>query len=249
MKNKLSILFLLVLIALVILLGVITFINLKSGDRYKKQVLSQAQQKYESRTIPSKRGSIYDSNGNLLAVSNKVYNVILDCQAVNSDSDYMDPTVKALVDIFGIDEGDIRTRLTSESTKDSQYQILKKQVSMDDKQAFEDYCDTSAEDLSAKEIEERRNVQGVWFEEDYLRVYPYNETACDTLGFTFSRDTADYGIEGYYNSTLTGTDGRQYGYLNDDSWNSADRGKMGECIYGIYRSQEYRCDRGGSLQW
>ena len=72
MKNKLSILFLLVLIALVILLGVITFINLKSGDRYKKQVLSQAQQKYESRTIPSKRGSIYDSNGNLLAVSNKV---------------------------------------------------------------------------------------------------------------------------------------------------------------------------------
>lgn len=217
MKNKLSILFLLVLIALVILLGVITFINLKSGDRYKKQVLSQAQQKYESRTIPSKRGSIYDSNGNLLAVSNKVYNVILDCQAVNSDSDYMDPTVKALVDIFGIDEGDIRTRLTSESTKDSQYQILKKQVSMDDKQAFEDYCDTSAEDLSAKEIEERRNVQGVWFEEDYLRVYPYNETACDTLGFTFSRDTADYGIEGYYNSTLTGTDGRQYGYLNDDS--------------------------------
>ena len=217
MKNKLSILFLLVLIALVILLGVITFINLKSGDRYKKQVLSQAQQKYESRTIPSKRGSIYDSNGNLLAVSNKVYNVILDCQAVNSDSDYMDPTVKALVDIFGIDEGDIRTRLTSESTKDSQYQILKKQVSMDDKQAFEDYCDTSADDLSAKEIEERRNVQGVWFEEDYLRVYPYNETACDTLGFTFSRDTADYGIEGYYNSTLTGTDGRQYGYLNDDS--------------------------------
>ena len=217
MKNKLSILFLLVLIALVILLGVITFINLKSGDRYKKQVLSQAQQKYESRTIPSKRGSIYDSNGNLLAVSNKVYNVILDCLAVNSDSDYMDPTVKALVDIFGIDEGDIRTRLTSESTKDSQYQILKKQVSMDDKQAFEDYCDTSADDLSAKEIEERRNVQGVWFEEDYLRVYPYNETACDTLGFTFSRDTADYGIEGYYNSTLTGTDGRQYGYLNDDS--------------------------------
>lgn len=217
MKNKLSILFLLVLIALVILLGVITFINLKSGDRYKKQVLSQAQQKYESRTIPSKRGSIYDSRGTLLAVSNKVYNVILDCQAVNSNSDYMDPTVKALVDIFGIDEGDIRTRLTSESTKDSQYQILKKQVSMDDKQAFEDYRDTSAEDLSAKEIEERRNVQGVWFEEDYLRVYPYNEVACDTLGFTFSRDTADYGIEGYYNSTLTGTDGRQYGYLNDDS--------------------------------
>ena len=37
--------------------------------------------------------------------------------------------------------------------------------------------------------------------------------ACDTLGFTFSRDTADYGLEGYYNSSLTGADGRQYGYF------------------------------------
>ena len=33
----------------------------------------------------------------------------------------------------------------------------------------------------------------------------------------FSRDTADYGIEGYYNSSLTGIDGRQYGYFSDDS--------------------------------
>ena len=66
-------------------------------------------------------------------------------------------------------------------------------------------------------ILEKNNIQGVWFEEDYLRVYPYNELACDTLGFTFSRDTADYGIEGYYNSSLTGIDGRQYGYFSDDS--------------------------------
>ena len=48
MKNKLSILFLCVLGALVVLLGVITYINFHSGEKYKKQVLSQAQQKYQN---------------------------------------------------------------------------------------------------------------------------------------------------------------------------------------------------------
>ena len=96
MKNKLSILFLCVLGALVVLLGVITYINFHSGEKYKKQVLSQAQQKYQNRTIPSKRGSIYDRNGNLLATSNKVYNVILDCRTINSETDYIEPTIRAL---------------------------------------------------------------------------------------------------------------------------------------------------------
>ena len=89
---------------------------------------------------------------------------------------------------------------------------------MDDKKAFEDYCSIPDDtEMTREEIQEKNNIQGVWFEEDYLRVYPYNELACDTLGFTFSRDTADYGIEGYYNSSLTGIDGRQYGYFSDDS--------------------------------
>ena len=85
MKKKLVILFSLVLLALVALTLRITYINATSGSKYKKQVLSQAQQKYESQTLPAKRGDIYDKNGNILATSNKVYNVILDCKTVNSD--------------------------------------------------------------------------------------------------------------------------------------------------------------------
>lgn len=213
MKKKLSILLFCVLGALIVLLGVITYINFQSGDKYKKQVLSQAQQKYQNRTMPAKRGTIYDRNGNILATSNKVYNVVLDCKAVNSDEDYLDPTVNALVTIFGLDEGELRTRLTSDKTKESRYQIVKKQVSMDDKKAFEDYCSIPDDtEMTREEIQEKNNIQGVWFEEDYLRVYPYNELACDTLGFTFSRDTADYGIEGYYNSSRTGIDLPNEGY-------------------------------------
>ena len=221
MRKKLVMLFCAVLLALVALTARITYINATSGSKYKKQVLSQAQQRYENRVLPARRGDIYDRNGNLLATSNKVYNVILDCKAVNEKEEYTEPTVRALVDILGLDEKEIRSRLSAEDTKNSQYQILKKQLSMDEKKAFEEATeipeDLEESGLTKAEIEERRNVKGVWFEEDYLRIYPFNESACDTIGFTLSRDVADIGLESYYNSTLMGADGRQYGYFNNNA--------------------------------
>ena len=218
MKKKLAVLFSLVLLALVGLVARITYINATSGSKYRKQVLSQAQQKYENQTLPAKRGDIYDRNGNILATSNKVYNVVLDCLEVNKDQDSVEPTIKALVEVLGLDEDEMRKLLTDSSTKKSQYQIVKKQISMDDKKAFEKYEDPGDDsELTATQLKERSRITGVWFEEDYLRSYPFNETACDTVGFTLSRDVADAGLEGYYNATLTGVDGRQYGYINNNS--------------------------------
>ena len=218
MKGKLAGLFGAVLLALVCLLGRITYINATNGDKYKKQVLTQAQQKFENDVLPAKRGNIYDRNGNILATSNKVYNVILDCKTVNSDPDYVEPTIRALKEILGIDEEKVRSLLSDSRTSQSQYQILLKQLSMDKKKEFEAYT-TVEEDspLSDTEKKERGNVKGVWFEEDYLRSYPFKSLACDTIGFTLARDVADVGIESYYNSTLMGADGRQYGYLNSQS--------------------------------
>ena len=218
MKKKLAVLFGLVLLALGVLTGALTYINVRSGNNYKRLVLAQAQQKYENKTLPAKRGDIYDRNGNLLATSKKVYNVILDCKVVNSDSDYVEPTIRALTDILGLDETDIRTRLTDPATAESQYQILKKELPLDSKKAFEEYTEQTVQNgLTAEQAKERQLVKGIWFEEDYHRSYPFNELACDTIGFTLSRDTADTGLEGYYNSTLTGADGRRYGYFNNDS--------------------------------
>lgn len=218
MKGKLAGLFGAVLLALVCLLGRITYINATNGDKYKKQVLTQAQQKFENDVLPAKRGNIYDRNGNILATSNKVYNVILDCKTVNSDPDYVEPTIRALKEILGIDEEKVRSLLSDSRTSQSQYQILLKQLSMDKKKKFEAYT-TVEEDspLSDTEKKERGNVKGVWFEEDYLRSYPFKSLACDTIGFTLARDVADVGIESYYNSTLMGADGRQYGYFNSQS--------------------------------
>ena len=218
MKGKLAGLFGAVLLALVCLLGRITYINATNGDKYKKQVLTQAQQKFENDVLPAKRGNIYDRNGNILATSNKVYNVILDCKTVNSDPYYVEPTIRALKEILGIDEEKVRSLLSDSRTSQSQYQILLKQLSMDKKKEFEAYT-TVEEDspLSDTEKKERGNVKGVWFEEDYLRSYPFKSLACDTIGFTLARDVADVGIESYYNSTLMGADGRQYGYFNSQS--------------------------------
>jgi stage V sporulation protein D (sporulation-specific penicillin-binding protein) len=217
MRRKLVWSFGVVILALVGLAIRITYINATSGDKYRRQVLTQSQQQYESRVIPFKRGDILDTSGTILATSEKVYNVILDCNVVNSNEDYVEPTVNALVSILGLDEDMIREKLTSEETSSSQYQIIQRELSITDKQEFEDYCETEGKELTDEEKTERRNVQGVWFEETYLRTYPMESLACDVIGFTYSGDTADWGIEGYYSDTLNGVDGRQYGYFNSNA--------------------------------
>ena len=198
----------------------ITVVNASQGKQYSKQVLSQSQQKYDSRVIPFKRGDITDRNGVVLATSEKVYKVILDCKVVNTKEEYVEPTIKALVDVLGLDEETIREKLEDETTKSSQYQILQSNVSINQKKAFEDYTDVSSDEsketLTKEEIAERSNVKGVWFEEDYRRVYPLNSTASHLVGFTYTGNTADWGIEGYYSSTLNGVNGRQFGYYNSD---------------------------------
>lgn len=198
----------------------ITVINASQGKQYSKQVLSQSQQKYDSRVIPFKRGDITDRNGVVLATSEKVYKVILDCKVVNTKEEYVEPTIKALVDVLGLDEETIREKLEDKTTKSSQYQILQSNVSINQKKTFEDYTDVSSDEaketLTKEEIAERSNVKGVWFEEDYRRVYPLNSTASHLVGFTYTGNTADWGIEGYYSSTLNGVNGRQFGYYNSD---------------------------------
>ena len=109
MRTKLVGLFLVVILAFVALAIRITVINAKSGDTYKKKVLTQSQQQYSSRTIPFKRGDILDTNGTLLATSEKVYNLILDPavllenQSDQPEKDCVEPTLQALVTYFGLE--------------------------------------------------------------------------------------------------------------------------------------------------
>lgn len=216
MQIKLMVLFAFILFILVGLNIRIAFITAKSGDKYAKQVLSQ--QRYDSRTIPYRRGEIQDANGNVLAKSEQVYNVVLDCYAVNGNKEYVEPTVRALVSVLGLDETDIRKRLTSEETKQSQYQVLKREVSITDKKKFEEYASPSDRKQFTKEaLEERDNIQGVWFESYYIRKYPMSTMASNVVGFSNTANDGACGLEAYYTDVLNGVNGREYGYLNEDS--------------------------------
>ncbi|MDY3917483.1 MAG: penicillin-binding transpeptidase domain-containing protein [Candidatus Limivivens sp.] len=203
---------------LLVLVGLnirIAYINMKSGDTYTRKVLSQKQ--YDSQTIPYRRGEIQDRNGNVLARSEKVYNLILDCYQVNSKEEYIEPTIRALVSVMGVEEATARNLITSEETKDSRYKILRKQVTEEEKEALEDYTDTSVEGLSAEQVKEKSRVKGIWFEESYQREYLMDTLASNVIGFSNSQNQGACGVEAYYDDILNGTNGREYGYLNTDS--------------------------------
>ena len=215
MQIKLMAVFAFVLLLLVALNLVIAHINVTNGDKYAKQVLSQ--QTYDSRTIPFRRGEIQDRNGNVLAKSEKVYNVVLDCEAINSMEDYVEPTIAAVSEVFDLDSAAVRECICGEETKESRYQVIKKEISLEEKQAFEDYTDTSEDrNLSDAKREELNNIQGVWFEEDYVRTYPMDTLACTVIGFANKLNDGISGLESYYTEILNGVDGREYGYLNQD---------------------------------
>lgn len=121
MQKKLLGVFAFVLLVLVILNLKIAYINIKSGDKYAKQVLSQKE--YDSRTIPYRRGEIQDRNGNVLARSEKVYTVILDCKAVNEKEAYLEPTVPGSGLLLRPRCGEATKPYHSGGHKNSQYQV------------------------------------------------------------------------------------------------------------------------------
>ncbi len=204
MQKKLVVLYLLILASFLGLSARLFLINRDNGEEYKKQVLSH--QEYDSVTIPFKRGEIIDSNGTVLAVSNKVYNVILDTKLVLRKEDYLEPTLSALNRFFDIDTSAVRAYIAEHP--ESSYYVMARRVEYEKKTAFEEFC---------KDEEQGKNIKGVWFEDEYKREYPNGSLACDVIGFTTGDNAGTYGLEEYYNDTLSGINGRQYGYLNDDS--------------------------------
>ncbi len=192
------------------------YIEHTSGKKYEKKVLSQ--QKYDSTVIPYQRGNITDCKGTILATSVDVYNVILDCKVLNSDSADIDPTIDALITCFPqLNETDLRNLITDKPK--SQYNVLAKKLSYEEIQAFEDMqaAEKEASDKKSGDAEKKGKINGVWFEKEYQREYPYGSLASAVVGFTTSGNLGMNGVENSYNSVLNGTNGREYGYLNSDS--------------------------------
>ena len=209
-RKKLVIIFVILLVFICILIGRLIFINLTSSDKYARIVM--AQMDYDSKTIPFKRGDIRDRNGTVLAASKKVYNLVLDPYVVlNSNGECTKPTAEAIEEFFGIDASEVYKVL--DDSPESRYIVMAKELDYDTVKAYQNFMDS--EDESDKE--KSAYVKGIWFEEEYLRKYPYDSLAAALIGFTVKGNEGTWGIEGYYNDMLNGTDGREYGYLSEES--------------------------------
>lgn len=204
MRKKLVFLFFIVLLAFVGLSVRLFMINKENGENYKRKILSQ--QNYVSTTLPYKRGDILDTNGTKLAYSEKVYNLVVDSSIINSVEGALEPTLAALDACFDVDINELRNYIVT--NKDDRYHVLFKKLE------YEEIADFVEMQSNPSEYP---NIKGIWFESEYKRVYPYGSLACDTIGFTVGKDIGSFGLEEYYNSILNGTDGREYGYLTDDS--------------------------------
>lgn len=209
MRTKLVVLFVAIVLAFVFLVGRVTYINAKNGEKYTKIVLDQ--QQYNSRVIPFKRGDILDRNGTVLATSMRVYNVILDAYVMLAKDDKDDKQAIAevkdvLEECFEIDREVIDEIVDKKAS--SRYNILKKKVSYKQAQKFQEYLDDK---------ENYPYISCVWLEQDYIRKYPYDTLASDVIGFTVAGNVGNAGIESSYNDILNGTNGREYGYLDTDS--------------------------------
>lgn len=210
MKRKLALVFALIVLALLGVSVRLAYINKTSGEKYTKKVL--AQQDTNSTTLPYRRGDILDRNGTMLATSEKVYNLILDPKVLwqnqdkeDAEKDCVEPTIKALVQYFELDESELRATLSEK--KDSSYVILRKQLSKDEIADFK---------AAQEDKETGSNIKGVWFEDSYIRRYPYNSLACHVIGYTVTGNQGQTGIEEEYSDTLNGINGRSYKYLNEE---------------------------------
>ena len=94
MQKKLLCLYALIILAFILLSVRLSWIVKADGATYEKQVLSQ--QKYDSVTLPFRRGDIVDTKGTKLAVSEKVYNLVIDSYVMLSRETYLEPTMEAL---------------------------------------------------------------------------------------------------------------------------------------------------------
>ena len=148
MKLKLTVVFGIVLAGFIVILCQLVLIQEKKGDEYEKRILSQ--QRYDSLSIPYRRGDILDRNGTELATSKKVYNLIVEPKIIldeggktiklsvegsdeKKEITKKEITINALRTYFGLTDEQI-----SEALQDSEsfYKVMAKKLSYEAVEPF-----------------------------------------------------------------------------------------------------------------
>lgn len=146
-------------------------------------------------TVSAKRGTIYDANGNVLAASASVWQVVM--SPVNFKNDKQrQAAAKGLSEIFDLEYNDV----LDDTKQQSHYVVVKRRIESDEREKVLELIDTLKKDYSCSGV--------IQLLDDYKRYYPKNSLASSVIGFTGSDDQGLEGIEYEYDSYLSGTPGR-----------------------------------------
>ncbi len=138
-------------------------------------------------TLHAKRGTIYDRNGNVLAVSEECQTVYANPEEINDPNG----AAKLLADELGGDKDDYYKLLRADGT----FVYLRRQ-------ADSDACEKLREEFN------EQGIRGIYFLTDTRRVYPYGALAGQVLGLVGVDGDGLSGLELYYDDILKGTDGQ-----------------------------------------
>ena len=184
-----SLCFFLLLFILVIRLAYLQFIR---GDWLSKQASTQ---QTSTETIEPARGTIYDSNGKVLAISAEVDTVSVNPTKLKYSDDTavnLDFAAQSFSNIFGLDYSETLEKLNSATS----YVKIASKVENDKIELLRNWIDSN--DITS----------GINIDSTIKRYYPYNNLACHTIGFTGTDNYGLFGLENSLNSILSGTVGK-----------------------------------------
>lgn len=171
-------------------IGRLFYIQIVKGEEYADKAESQQMSDTE---IEAMRGTIYDSEGNVLAQSATVWTVFLDPSNITDSN--RSKIVDYLAGVFGYDD-EKKAELYEKSTKsESQYQKVEENV------------ENRVKEEIASFVSENKLSLCIGFQQATQRYYPYGSLASSVIGF-MGADEGLAGIESYYNEELTGVNGR-----------------------------------------
>lgn len=150
-------------------------------------------QQLKDTEITAMRGTIYDSNGNVLAQSASVWNVFID--PLNIKDKKRDLIVDEFANLFGYD-ADEKKEFYEKTTHQNHYELIEKKV------------ENNIKEKLSKFVSKNELGGCIGTEQTTKRYYPYGTLASSVIGFTGSDDQGLSGIESYYDEQLTGTNGR-----------------------------------------
>ena len=178
------------------LFGVVTFLllflqlyKLQIKQHDELQTLAVRQQTMRT-TVEASRGTIYDSSGDILAISSTAENIFVSPADIIKYEQDKDLIANGLGGILDVEPAEILKHLENTA---SQYEVIKKKVEQDTADAVRSFISENS-------------IKGVFLEPTSKRYYPYSSLAAHVIGFVNANGGA-YGLEAVYDEELTGQSG------------------------------------------